>query len=198
MTETDDQLSQEESDRILYEQIIPDHRLDDVMAYNRPKAIIVVGQPGACTAELVRAAFVELTGDAIVIAPEDLADYHPRVREFRREDPYTWSSRTATDASTWALRLLGHTASLLRHVIFDISCTDGSLLVPVLIRRMKERGYTVEVRVTVAHRLESEISLHARFTGGLENEGYGRYISKAVHDSAYELLPERLDAIHGR
>lgn len=79
MTDIDCQLSRQESDLILVEQIIPDYRLDDIIAYDRPKVIIVAGQPGACAAQLVRELLVELQGDAVLIDPEDLADYHPLV-----------------------------------------------------------------------------------------------------------------------
>ncbi|WP_421569020.1 zeta toxin family protein [Stenotrophomonas sp. PD6] len=198
MTDIDCQLSRQESDLILVEQIIPDYRLDDIIAYDRPKVIIVAGQPGACAAKLVRELFVELQGDAVLIDPEDLADYHPLVRRLRRDHPHAWTAHTATDALIWAIRLMYHTASLMKHVILDLSFTDGSLVSRDLVKAMKDRGYAVEVRAVAAHRLESEIALHVRFVDGMANEGYGRYISKAVHDSAYELLPERLNAIQGR
>lgn len=198
MTDINCQLSRQESDLILLEQIIPDYRLDDIIGYDRPKVIIVAGQPGACAAPLVRAAFVELRGDAVLIDPEDLADYHPLVRRLRRDHPHAWTEHTATDALNWAVGLMYHTASLMKHVILDLSFTDGSLVSPYLVKGMKDRGYAVEVRAVAAHRMESEIALHVRFADGMANEGYGRYISKAVHDSAYELLPERLNAIQGR
>lgn len=198
MTAINCQLSRQESDLILVEQIIPHYRLDDIIAYDRPKLIIVAGQPGACAAPLLRAAIAELQGDAVLIDPEDLADYHPLVRRLRRDHPHGWTAHTATDALIWAVGLMYHTASLMKHVILDLSFTDGSLVSPYLVKGMKDRGYAVELRAVAAHRLESEVALDVRFTDGLDNEGYGRYISKAVHDSAYELLPERLNAIQGR
>lgn len=196
MTDTQDQLTREESDRILHEQIIPDHRLDLATSHERPRAIIVVAAPGAGTAAHSRAVFAELQGDVIRIEPDELADYHPRVRQFREENPLTWVARTAPDATAWAVRLLVHTVGQRKHLLLDTSFSDGSLLSPTLIRDLQERGYVPEIRTSIAHSLESLVGIDKRFTDSLTREGYARHISKAVHDESYDLLPDRLDAIH--
>lgn len=194
MSDANDQLPRQESDRILYEQIIPDLHLHDASSYEHPKAIIVVGQPGACAAQVSRGLFAELQGDVILIEPGELADYHPRVREFRREG-YTWNARTNADATAWAVRLLVHAAELRKNLILDTSFTDGGLLNPVLIGGLRARGYELDVRVVSATGAESEFAIGVLFSNGMFNEGYGRYISKTAHDTSYALLPERLEAI---
>lgn len=108
MTEKD-VLSPEEHSRVFKEEILSEYRLSEKTSLERPKAIILAGQPGSGKGGLAGTAKAELHGDVVTVDPDALRDYHPDVDDFRRETPYTWSGRTHTDAGQWADELLDAT-----------------------------------------------------------------------------------------
>ncbi|HEX5739879.1 MAG TPA: zeta toxin family protein, partial [Hydrogenophaga sp.] len=53
--------------------------------HQTPRAIILAGQPGAGKGSLARVAEGEFQGNTAIIDPDELRDFHPRVKEFRRQ-----------------------------------------------------------------------------------------------------------------
>lgn len=102
MANESDQLPKESHDRILREEILTQRNFIDATPQDRPKAIILAGQPGAGKGTLGGRAEIELGNNVVTVDPDALRDYHPSVDGFRRETPYTWSGRTHADASQWA------------------------------------------------------------------------------------------------
>lgn len=195
MAELTDQLSREEHLRILRELIIPDERLNLAGSHERPKAIILGGQPGAGKGGLESIAKKELLNDVISIDPDALRVYHPAVDRFRSENPLDWSSRTHADAAAWADEALDAVSSAKKNLIFDTTLSNGEWAADSLIRDLQTRGYEVEVRVVAAHKLESEIGVDKRFTDGIDSQGFGRHVPKAARDAIYEKTPRSLEYI---
>jgi hypothetical protein len=98
MSSSEDRLSKEEHSRILREKVIPEANLESLTSHERPKAIILAGQPGAGKGGLKTAVELELSGDVAAIDPDGLRDYHPEARNWRKSSPYGWSQQTNADA----------------------------------------------------------------------------------------------------
>src|SRR5690606_9230334 len=77
----------------------------EVNNQERPRAIIMAGQPGAGKGGLVNAAKAELHHDVVTIDPDELRNYHPQINNLRQQRPYSWSGETQGDASAWANEL---------------------------------------------------------------------------------------------
>ncbi|MCF5974810.1 zeta toxin family protein, partial [Xanthomonas perforans] len=102
MADESDVLPKGIHEQILREQILTAPDFINSTAQQQPKAVILGGQPGAGKGGLVAQAKAELDQNAVTIDPDELRRYHPRVADFRRENPYEWSGRTHKDASSWA------------------------------------------------------------------------------------------------
>uniref|UniRef100_UPI00191C0CE3 zeta toxin family protein n=1 Tax=Luteimonas huabeiensis TaxID=1244513 RepID=UPI00191C0CE3 len=101
MNTPDTALDQATHARVLEDTIVPKSRLSEANSHERPRAILLGGQPGSGKGGLVRSARSELANDVVVIDPDALRDYHPRVNDFRRTHPYLsngeWSSELIRD-----------------------------------------------------------------------------------------------------
>ncbi len=187
-------LSAEEHARVFREEILPEYRLSDKTSLEKPRAVILAGQPGSGKGGLSGAAVAELDGDAITVDPDDLRDYHSNINEFRKANPYTWSGLTHVDASQWADELLQATVESKKNLIFDTTLSNGQWT-SELIKDLRSRGYDVEVRAVAAHKLESEHGVDERFGKSLDKFGHGRYVPEGARDAIYAKVPASLDTI---
>ncbi|MDZ7474865.1 zeta toxin family protein [Stenotrophomonas pavanii] len=85
--------------------MLPHSGLDSTTPQERPKAIVLAGQPGAGKSGVAGAAIRELAGDAIPIDPDALREMHRDAPQLVQQHPYTWSGHTHSDASRWAKEL---------------------------------------------------------------------------------------------
>lgn len=187
-------LSPQEHARIFQEEVLPDYRLPSKGSHDRPKAIILGGQPGAGKGSLADAAKSELSGDAITIDPDALRNHHPDVGQLRRESPYDWSRHTHADAGQWADELRDAAVAERKNFIFDTTLSNGQWTTE-LIKDLQSRGYQVEVRAIAVHKLESELGVDKRFTDKLDLDGHGRYVPEGARDAIYAKVPASLDTI---
>lgn len=78
MTENKNALSAEEHSRIFRERILQETNFETVTHQERPRVIILAGQPGAGKGGLARIAEVELKRDAVTVDPDELRGFHPQ------------------------------------------------------------------------------------------------------------------------
>lgn len=190
-------VSPQELERIFVDSILPDYSLSERTSLDKPKAILLTGQPGAGKGGLARRIEAELQDDVVTIDPEALRDYHPDVRPLRETHPYTWAPHTQSDADIWSEKLLTNTAALKTNLIYNATLNNAEWL-SELIDKLRSKGYEVEVRVVAAPKLESQLGIDQRFTSNFDVNGYGRHTLTEVHDEAYDTLPACLDLLHQR
>ncbi|MGH8083592.1 MAG: zeta toxin family protein [Lysobacter sp.] len=169
---------------------IPSHRDD------QPTAIILAGQPGAGKSGVAKQAMADLGGpnSALVVDPDSLRDFHPRVDTFRKDSPYDWADDTHKDASQWAKELRGKAIEDRKNLVIDTTLGDGGKAVE-LVKGLQDAGYKVEIRALATHRLESELGVDARFTGSLDRNGFGRFVPPNIREQVYRDLPGNLDKV---
>jgi hypothetical protein len=195
MANEPDELPKEVRDRIFNEDILTDPNFTDATPQERPKAIILGGQPGAGKGSLAEQARIELGDDVVTIDPDALREQDPRLAKFRSEYPYDWSSKTHSFASESADKLLEATSAQKKNLVFDTTLSDGRWASEELIPNLRAKGYDVEIRVVASPKLESELGVDQRFTGSLDKRGYGRYVPEGARDAIYDKLPSSLDTI---
>ncbi|MEE5091990.1 zeta toxin family protein [Xanthomonas euvesicatoria] len=196
MADESDVLPKGIHEQILREQILTAPDFINSTAQQQPKAVILGGQPGAGKGGLVAQAKAELDQNAVTIDPDELRRHHPRVADFRRENPYEWSGRTHKDASSWADELRMAATAEKKNLIFDTTLSDGKWASETLIKGLQEQGYEVEVRAVASPKLESEHGVDERFTANTDRQGYGRHVPEGARDAIYGKLPVSLDTIH--
>lgn len=187
-------LSPEEHAARLRDVILPESRLDQVTSQPMPRAIVLAGQPGAGKGGLVTAVEIELSDDVVKVDPDELRGAHPDARLLRQQHPYTWAGHTHEDASQWAKELRSTAVEGRRNLILDTTLGNGDSAVS-LIKDLQANGYDVEMRGVVAHRLESELGVDARFSNSLDSRGFGRYVPEDVRKHVYDALPGNLDKV---
>ena len=189
-----EKLSQEEHDKVFRERILPDHELERFSSLNRPKAIILAGQPGAGKGGLASAAQREFNNDILLVDTDEMRKFHPEVEHFRRDNPYGWHQDTHPDARLWSPELRNAAIEGRKNILIDTTLSDGKDAVS-LIKELQSKGYDVEVRAVAAHQLESELGVDARFTNLLDEKGYGRYVQEDYRGNVYRVLPDNLNQV---
>lgn len=180
--------------QIFAEKVVPGSGLNEASSQLHPKAIILAGQPGAGKGGLANTAERQLSYDAVTVDPDKLRDLHPSVSQFRTEHPYTWPTNTHPDASQWAGELRQAAIDQKKNLIIDTTLGHGDSAV-AMIKNLQAHGYEVEVRAIATHWLESELGVDERFTRGLDQSGFGRYVPADVRASIYDALPANLDQV---
>lgn len=194
MSETNSRLPEREHMRTLRDRVIVEADIESKSSLERPKAIILAGQPGAGKGGLMLSARRDLNNDAVAVDPDELRDLHPDVDRYRSAHPYSWAADTHPDASEWAKELRSAAIEGRKNLILDSTLGDGEKAV-ALIRELKGQGYEVEIRAVAAHRLESEHGVDERFARKIDLDGYGRHVPEAVRDQVYRDLPGNLNQV---
>lgn len=195
MSAPDSRLDHETHARLLQEKVIPNGGMNETSAQAHPKAVVLAGQPGAGKSKVSGALLREFDGDVVLVDPDELRRTHSEFVNLSQQHPYTWAGHTHEDASQWAKELRSAAIDGRRNLILDTTLGNGDSAV-TLIKDLQARGYDVEIRGVVAHRLESELGVDARFAGSLDSAGFGRYVPEDVRKHVYDALPGNLDKVH--
>ncbi|MGH8080479.1 MAG: zeta toxin family protein, partial [Lysobacter sp.] len=101
MTSPDRALDIRIGEMIFWDRIVPDSGMEQAASHSQPKAIFLVGQPGAGKGALIGMARADLGNDLIMIDPDRLRSYWPDVSELRNASPYAWPVDTDHDVGQW-------------------------------------------------------------------------------------------------
>jgi predicted ATP-dependent serine protease len=115
------QLSPARNESIFRTDILRDYLPDNMGRAERPRLILLGGQPGAGKAAVLAASQKELaqSGPTIRIVGDDLRSYHPEFLAFQRQDPETASRFTQMDAGRWTEKLLAAATERQVNVVFE-------------------------------------------------------------------------------
>jgi len=194
MTEAAGKLSQTDHDRIFRDQVLEESGFLRTTPQRSPKAIILAGQPGSGKGSVAASARIELNGNVVIVDPDDLRKFHPDIELFQESHPYTWSTFTHPDASSWAAELRQSVIDSRRNLVIDTTLGHDGWAIKT-IDSLRRAGYDVEIRAIAAHRLESENGVDSRFSQSLDTKGFGRYVPEQVRSDVYKKLPANLDAV---
>ena len=155
-------LSSEEHKRVFEQSILNNPEIVESIAtpQERPKAVVLAGQPGVGKGSLAREVKTAFNDNIVTIDPDILRDKYPNVDVLKRQYPYTWSDLTHNDASDWSKELSTEIIKQHKNILID-----GTKPKLELIQKLKGEGYEVEVRVVATHQLESVLGVEKRFMG---------------------------------
>lgn len=172
------------------------HALDHTVAQEKPRAILLGGQPGSGKSELARMAQHELSqnGRAVVIDADKLRERNPAYWALSITDPKNAADLTHKEAAEWARRLTTATVQGRRNLVIDGTMRDPKGIL-TLAAKLREHGYTVEARVIA---VSPEVSINRarlRFEEQMAARGVGRFVNQAQHDVAYKGLADSVSAL---
>jgi hypothetical protein len=194
MTEPKEQLSKEQLQRLMGDTVIPESGLNELNSHEKPRAIILAGQPGAGKGSLVRAAERELGDDVLVIDPDRLRDRLPGVQKLQEADPFGWPKETNRDAFRLANGLRDAGVDRRVNLVIDGSMSDAGNSIRT-IETLQNKGYEVEVRAISSHWLESELGIDQRFARQIDRLGVARDVDMGFHNRVYNDLPGNMEKV---
>lgn len=190
-----DKLSNEQNNKIFEKEILPDYINSQINASEKPKAIILAGQPGAGKSGLASETIdsPDFNNNHVRVDIDALRGYHPRYKNYRTDNPKEAANLVQTDASKWGSKLRGHVIENKYNVVIDGTLGDPKSATD-LVGDLKKRGYDVEVHAYALDQDRSNQGIHSRYEGGLK-EGKARWVPNDVANEAYEGIPKSLDSI---
>lgn len=189
-------LSPERNESIFRNDIVRDYLPDGLRRADRPRLILLGGQPGAGKTAGLTASETELaaSGPTIRIVGDDLRSYHPRFLAYQQQDPETASQFTQLDAGRWTEKLLSEATGRKVNVVFETTMRTPENAARV-IRMSRDAGYEVEVRAVAVNPRLSWQGTHHRFEEMLHAGEAARIPPQHVHDAAVDGLRVSLEKL---
>lgn len=189
-------LSLAKNESIFRNDIVPDYLPEATRPAERPRLILLGGQPGAGKTAVLIASHAELeqSGSTIRIVGDDLRSYHPQFPVFQRQDPETASQFTQGDAGRWTEKLLAAATERQVNVVFETTMRTPENVARV-IGVAREAGYDIEVRAVAVNPRLSWQGNHYRFEEMLRAGGAARVPPQHIHDAAVDGLRTSLEKL---
>ncbi len=189
-------LAPERNESIFRNDILPDYLPETMRQAERPRMILLGGQPGAGKTAVLIASHAELdqTGPTIRIVGDDLRSYHPQFRAFQQQDPETASQFTQLDAGRWTEKLLAAAVERKANIVFETTMRTPENVARV-IGMARAGGYDIEARAVAVNPRLSWQGNHYRFEEMLHAGDAARIPPQHVHDAAVTGLRVSLEKV---
>ncbi|MCZ0983739.1 zeta toxin family protein [Streptomyces diastatochromogenes] len=175
--------------RWVFDELIAPSYLSGIVTRDDPRAVYVMGQPGAgklLAARMVRRAMrpgtTRLVGD-------DLKAQHPDYFQLLRDDPRSAGSAIRADYRAWFAWAEQYVRDRRGDVL--IEAAPGSVeefLASAL--PFAAGGYPVELVVLAVREADSQLATALRYARALQRGGTGRFTSRSGHDTCFRALAD--------
>lgn len=192
MVEKSYQLDTDTHNRIYNERLAP-NLLAEKNPQEQPRVVFLVGQPGAGRSRIAPYLVADLNGTraTLHIDGDRLRAYHPEYGRLLRERASEAADLLDPDAAKWAHRLAADAMQQRVNVVLVTTMRDvgGTKQLAEMFRKS---GYRVEAVVVATPERVSLLTVFQRHEATRQRQGAARYVRPAVHDQAYQALPNSL------
>ena len=174
-----------------------DDTFDGRSPVERPKAVILGGQPGAGKSKLSEIMQQNVFGDSsnvVKINGDDYREAHPQIREIGEENDKMLAEYTDPDVRDWTKRLFDKAISERFNIVFEGTLRNPAPIMETM-QRMAALGYEIHVACMAVNPKISKVSTFLRYETQKRSVGYGRWTNPAAHDVTVENLPSSLNLI---
>ncbi|MFP8894083.1 zeta toxin family protein [Chryseobacterium sp. EZn1] len=153
-----------------------------------PKAIILGGAPGSGKTELEKEESAMLGDNAVICNADNLRDFHPLSKRFKKRYPTFYPEITAEYAQRWNDLLCEYCQAKRLNFILETTFSSGKRLDDT-IRQIKDSDYEANIMLVAVNPRLSLLGTFIRYENSIENLGLGRRVSKQAHDIRYNAIP---------
>ncbi|MEU5583092.1 zeta toxin family protein [Streptomyces huasconensis] len=173
----------------VFDELIAPSYLSAIITRPDPRAVYVMGQPGAgklLAARMVRRA---MRSGTTRLVGDDLKAQHPDYFQLLRDDPRGAGAAIRADYRAWFARAEQYVRDRRGDVL--IEAAPGSVeefLASAL--PFAAVGYAVELVVLAVRETDSRLATALRYARALQRGGTGRFTSRSGHDTCYRALAD--------
>ncbi|MEV7980864.1 zeta toxin family protein [Streptomyces sp. NPDC086519] len=175
--------------RWIFDELITPTVLANVTPRDDPRAVYVIGQPGAgklLAARMVRRAMrpgtTKLVGD-------DFKAAHPDYRQMLRQDPRGAGAAIRTDYKAWFAQAEEYVRTRRGDLLIE-SAPGGADDVLDSALACSRAGYPVELVVLAVREADSRLATALRYARALQAGITGRFTTRAGHDRCYRAVAD--------
>lgn len=153
------QLPDSENQRVYQEEIEPLY-FSRTQPTEKPRAVIIGGQPGAGKTRVLSISKREFDNfNVVIVNTDDLRAFHPKFEQITNQDDKLSALTTHPDASAWNQKLLDRSIETKRNILLEGVLKDGEKLFSIT-KKLKENGYEVVIRILAVHERFSLWGIH--------------------------------------
>lgn len=175
--------------RLIFDELIAPTVLAGVAPRDDPRAVYVLGQPGAgklLAARMVRRAMrvgtTRLVGD-------DFKASHPDYFQLLRDEPRSAGAAIRTDYRAWFSRAEGYVRRRRGDVLIEAAPGSVEEFLDSALPFATD-GYPVELVVLAVRAADSRLATALRYARTLQIGGTGRFTTRSGHDTCFQALAD--------
>ena len=189
-------LSDQEIDRILNQEIYPEH-IGDVMRprNHQSELIYIAGQPGSGKSRyekvITEGLNLQEPNTTIAINCDDMRDYHPRFADLQAEDDISAAIKINPDNARFTDSLIDRSIEVGCNVVLEGTFRNPDSVAKTAAKYI-ESGYETSAIVIATHPLISRLGIIDRYLEEKELRGVGRFTYRDVHDQTISAIPKTI------
>ncbi|WP_069772225.1 zeta toxin family protein [Streptomyces sp. LUP30] len=175
--------------RWIFDELITPTVLAGVTRRDDPRAVYVLGQPGAgklLAARMVRRAM--RTGTTRLVG-DDFKASHPDYFQLLRDDPRSAGAAIRTDYRAWFSRAEEYVRSHRGDVLIEAAPGSVAEFLDSALPFATD-GYPVELVVLAVRAADSRLATALRYARALQIGGTGRFTTRSGHDTCFQALAD--------
>ncbi|MER7692852.1 zeta toxin family protein [Streptomyces sp. NPDC097610] len=179
--------------RWIFDELITPTVLANVVPRDDPRAVYVIGQPGAGKTEATRMVRRAMRPGTTRLNGDDFKASHPDYRQLLRQDPRGASTAIRADYRAWFAQAEEYVRTRRGDLLIEAapgSADDvlGSALA------CSQAGYPVELVVLAVREADSRLFTALRYARALQAGITGRFTTAAGHDRCYQGVADTVGA----
>ncbi|MFJ4569057.1 zeta toxin family protein [Streptomyces caelestis] len=175
--------------RWIFDELIAPSYLNRIVPRDDPRAVYVLGQPGAgklLAARMVRRAMrpgtTRLVGD-------DFKASHPDYYQLLRDDPRSAGAAIRADYRSWFAQAEEYVRLRRGDVLIEAAPGSAEEFLDSALP-FATTGYPVELVVLAVREADSRLATALRYARALQRGGTGRFTTRAGHDTCFRALAD--------
>ncbi|WP_031522667.1 zeta toxin family protein [Streptomyces sp. NRRL F-5123] len=179
--------------RWIFDELIAPTVLRGAVEREHPRAVYVVGQPGAAKTQAAWMVRRAMRSGTVHLAGDDFKAAHPDYGQLLRTDPRGAGAAIRTDYRAWFTRAEQFVRDRCADVVIEAAPGSADELLDGALR-FSEAGYQVELVVLAVRAPDSRLATALRYARALQAGIPARFTTKAGHDRCYRGVSDTVAA----